>query len=190
GHTIVQTVPQMVMNMTDFRMDVQQAIAAPRLSFVEPDLTAIDEQMPAPVAAELARLGHKVTARRLGNAHGLTIEYDKQGRPERFTGGADPRGEGAAEGRWTGWSLAQSFARCTGSRESRNPGYVFPSHARFPTGLGWRSCHSRHRSPWASRRTRAGAFVCLGPGWLPYVSYPVLGRDGEGHPACVLRGSQ
>lgn len=40
GHTIVQTVPQIVMNMIDFRMDVQQAIAAPRLSFVEPDITA------------------------------------------------------------------------------------------------------------------------------------------------------
>jgi gamma-glutamyltranspeptidase/glutathione hydrolase len=99
GHTIVQTVPQMVMNMIDFRMDVQQAIAAPRLSFIEPDLIAIDEGTPAAVAAELVRLGHKVAVRRLGNAHGLTIEYDKQGRPERFTGGSDPRGEGVATGR-------------------------------------------------------------------------------------------
>jgi hypothetical protein len=35
----------------------------------------------------------------LGNAHSLTIEdYDGQGRPVRFTGGSDPRGEGAAAG--------------------------------------------------------------------------------------------
>jgi gamma-glutamyltranspeptidase/glutathione hydrolase len=99
GHTIVQTVPQVVMNMIDFRMDVQQAIAAPRLSFVEPDITAVDEGVPENVRKELTKLGHKVEVRRLGNAHGLTVEYDKKGRPERFTGGADPRGEGKAMGR-------------------------------------------------------------------------------------------
>jgi gamma-glutamyltranspeptidase/glutathione hydrolase len=99
GHTIVQTVPQMVMNMIDFRLDVQQAIAAPRLSFVEPDIIAVDEGLPESMRKALTALGHHVQVRRLGNAHGLTIEYDKQGRPERFTGGTDPRGEGAAMGR-------------------------------------------------------------------------------------------
>jgi gamma-glutamyltranspeptidase/glutathione hydrolase len=99
GHTIVQTVPQMVMNMIDFRMDVQQAIAAPRLSFVEPDITAVDEGVPEGTRKALTALGHHVQVRRLGNAHGLAIEYDRNGRPARFTGGADPRGEGAAMGR-------------------------------------------------------------------------------------------
>ncbi len=98
GHTIVQTVPQTVMNLIDFRMDVQQAIAAPRLSFVESDITAVDEGLPEGVRKALTALGHKVQVRRLGNAHGLTIEYDTKGRPQRFTGGADPRGEGAAMG--------------------------------------------------------------------------------------------
>jgi gamma-glutamyltranspeptidase/glutathione hydrolase len=99
GHTIVQTVPQMVVNMIDFRLDVQQAIAAPRLSFVEPDITAVDEGVPEGTRKALAALGHNVQVRRLGNAHGLAIDYDVKGRPERFTGGADPRGEGAALGR-------------------------------------------------------------------------------------------
>ena len=99
GHTIVQTVPQMVMNMIDFHMDVQQAIAAPRLGFVEPDITAVDPGVPDSVRKELTRRGHNVQVRRLGNAHGLTVEYDKRGRPERFAGGADPRGEGHAMGR-------------------------------------------------------------------------------------------
>src|SRR5262249_34857702 len=99
GHTIVQTVPQMVMNLIDFHMDVQQAIAAPRLSFVEPDIIAVDPGVPESVHKELTKLGHNVQVRRLGNAHGLTVEYDKRGRPERFTGGADPRGEGQAVGR-------------------------------------------------------------------------------------------
>jgi gamma-glutamyltranspeptidase/glutathione hydrolase len=99
GHTIVQTVPQIVMNLIDFQMDVQQAIAAPRLSFVEPDITALDDGVPDTVRKELTGLGHNVCVMRLGNAHGLTIEYDAQGRPQRFTGGADPRGEGSALGR-------------------------------------------------------------------------------------------
>jgi gamma-glutamyltranspeptidase/glutathione hydrolase len=99
GHTIVQTVPQVVMNMIDFRMDVQRAIAAARLSFVEPDVTAVDEGVPEGMRKALKTLGHNVQVRRLGNAHGLTIEYDRKGRPERFTGGADPRGEGVAVGR-------------------------------------------------------------------------------------------
>jgi gamma-glutamyltranspeptidase/glutathione hydrolase len=99
GHTIVQTVPQIVMNAIDFRMDAQQAIAAPRLSFVEPDITAVDDGVPEATRKQLASLGHNVQVRRLGNAHGLMIEYDAKGRPQRFTGGADPRGEGAAMGR-------------------------------------------------------------------------------------------
>jgi gamma-glutamyltranspeptidase / glutathione hydrolase len=99
GHTIVQTVPQMVINLIDFRLDVQQAIAAPRLSFVEPEITAVDEGVPQATRKALTALGHNLQGRRLGNAHGLAIEHDKNGRPVRFTGGADPRGEGAAMGR-------------------------------------------------------------------------------------------
>jgi gamma-glutamyltranspeptidase/glutathione hydrolase len=99
GHTIVQTVPQIVMNMVDFKMDVQQAIAAPRLSFVEPDVTAVDEGVPENVRKGLSAMGHQVQVRRLGNAHGLAIDYDKQGRPVRYMGGSDPRGEGLAKGR-------------------------------------------------------------------------------------------
>jgi gamma-glutamyltranspeptidase/glutathione hydrolase len=98
GHTIVQTVPQMVMNLIDFRMDIQQAIAAPRLSFVEPDLIAVDEGVPEGVRRELTKRGHHMQVRRLGNAHGLTIEYDQAGRPAHFRGGSDPRGEGNASG--------------------------------------------------------------------------------------------
>ncbi len=99
GHTIVQTVPQIVMNVVDFDRDVQQAIAAPRLSFIEPDLTAVEDGVPEGVRKTLAAWGHHVVVRRLGNAHGLTIDYDASGRPRRFFGAADPRGEGMALGR-------------------------------------------------------------------------------------------
>lgn len=99
GHTIGQTVPQIVMNVLDFGMDIQAAIAAPRVSFVEPDQLVLEDRVPEDVAAALTRRGHNVERRsRIGNAHGLTVEYDAIGRPVRFTGGADPRGSGLAKG--------------------------------------------------------------------------------------------
>ena len=98
GHTIGQTVPQMVMNLIDFEMDIAAAIAAPRISFVEPDGLAVEQGVPVEVRNALAAKGHRVqTARALGNAHGLTIEY-RDGQPARFTGAADPRGRGTAAG--------------------------------------------------------------------------------------------
>jgi gamma-glutamyltranspeptidase/glutathione hydrolase len=99
GHTIDQTVPQMVMNLLDFGMDIRQAIAAPRISFIEPDVLAVEDRIPEAVRAELAARGHRIRAvKALGNAHGLMVEYDSKGRPVRFTGAADPRGNGLAEG--------------------------------------------------------------------------------------------
>ncbi len=99
GHTIGQTVPQMVMNLIDFGMNIQEAISAPRVAFREPNALAVEERIPAEIREQLAALGHEVRAvEGLGNAHGLTIEYDENGKPVRFTGGADPRGEGLAKG--------------------------------------------------------------------------------------------
>jgi len=99
GHTIGQTVPQMVMNLIDFKMNILEAIVAGRISFIEPDTIAVEESIPSEVREELTAMGHKIrVVRALGNAHGLAIEYDAAGKPMRFTGGADPRGEGAAAG--------------------------------------------------------------------------------------------
>ena len=99
GHTIGQTIAQMVVNLVDFRMDITQALAAPRVSFAEPDELLVEEAIPQGVRAELVARGHHVrVVPRLGNAHGLTLEYDARGRPTRFTGAADPRGGGLAEG--------------------------------------------------------------------------------------------
>jgi gamma-glutamyltranspeptidase/glutathione hydrolase len=88
----------MLMNLVDFRMDIQQAIAAPRISFAEPDVISVDKGVSESVRKELSAMGHNIRVPSLGNAHGLTIEYDAKGKPIRFTGGADPRGEGAAIG--------------------------------------------------------------------------------------------
>jgi len=99
GHTIGQTVPQMVMNLIDFKMDVLQAIAAARISFSEPDTLAVEEAIPEQVRQALAAMGHKIrVVRGIGNAHGLAIEYGADRKPVRFTGAADPRGAGKALG--------------------------------------------------------------------------------------------
>lgn len=99
GHTIGQTVPQMVMNLIDFDMNIQQAISAPRISFVEPNFLAVETSIPKAIQVNLERLGHHVRETGgLGNAHGLTIQYNAKGEPVRFTGGSDPRGEGLARG--------------------------------------------------------------------------------------------
>ena len=102
GYYILQTMPQMLMNLIDFDMDVQQAIAAPRISFTAPNSFAVDAGMPASVQNGLEAAGNDVYVDEygLGNAHGLTIEYGpgKAGEPTRFTGGADPRAEGIAIG--------------------------------------------------------------------------------------------
>ncbi len=99
GHTIGQTVPQMVMNMIDFGMNVQAAISAPRVSFFEPNGLAVEEGIDESIRNALTAMGHQLEiVGGLGNAHGLTIEYDDNGNPVRFTGGADPRGKGLAKG--------------------------------------------------------------------------------------------
>ena len=99
GHTIDQTVPQMILNMIDFGMDIQQAVAAPRISFAEPNVIMVESAIPESIREELKAKGHTLRmSGGIGNAHGLTIEYDKNGKPVKFTGGSDPRGSGLAKG--------------------------------------------------------------------------------------------
>jgi len=99
GHTIGQTVPQMVMNLIDFGMNIQEAISSPRISFAEPEWLLVEKRIPKEVQDELAGMGHKIRAvNGLTNAHGIVVEYDAKGRPVRFSGGSDPRGEGLAAG--------------------------------------------------------------------------------------------
>ncbi len=98
GHTIAQTIPQIVMNVLDFGMDIQSAIAAPRVSFLEPNGLAVERRVAEEIRDALAARGHEVrTVNALGNAHGLTIEWGDRA-PKGFSGGADPRGVGVARG--------------------------------------------------------------------------------------------
>lgn len=99
GHTIGQTVPQILINLLDFQMDLGQALAAGRISFVEPDVLAVERRIDETTHDVLRQLGHKVRAvDALGNAHILSLEYDDNGAPVVFQGAADPRGGGLARG--------------------------------------------------------------------------------------------
>ena len=95
-----QTVPQMVMNLVDFGMDMGEAIAQPRISFAEPDQLLVDPSLAAETKVTLASIGHFVQDYDEGfwNAHGLTIDYDGSKQPIHYSGAADPRGEGLARG--------------------------------------------------------------------------------------------
>jgi gamma-glutamyltranspeptidase/glutathione hydrolase len=101
GHTIGQTVPQIVMNLIDFGMDVHRALEAPRVSFAEPDELVVEDRIADEVRRGLEARGHKLrVSRGIGNAHALVIEYGSAGTITRFTGAADPRGyAGLAAGR-------------------------------------------------------------------------------------------
>jgi gamma-glutamyltranspeptidase / glutathione hydrolase len=99
GRTILQTTPQMLANVIDFDMDIQHAVASPRFGFIIPNLLAVEEGVPPSVRDELSAMGHSLYVEpELGNAHALMIEYNSEGELVRFTGAADPRGEGAAIG--------------------------------------------------------------------------------------------
>jgi gamma-glutamyltranspeptidase/glutathione hydrolase len=99
GHTIGQTVPQVVLNLLDFSMPIEAALAAPRVAFLEPDTLGVEQSVPSVVRDSLSSMGHLLrVSRGFGNVHALRIEYGRDGAPTRFRGAADPRGEGRALG--------------------------------------------------------------------------------------------
>ena len=97
GHTITQAVAQMIMNLLDHGMTIEEAIASPRIAFVEPNTLRVEETFPEEIRQALADMGHEVSEGTVGNANGLAIEYLDDG-TVRFTGASDPRGAGLAKG--------------------------------------------------------------------------------------------
>lgn len=98
GHTIGQTVPQIIMNVVDFGMDLEAAVAAPRISFAQPDVLLVERTVSPEVRKGLESRGHTLReVAALGNATAVALEYAADGRPSRFVGAADPRGMGTAQ---------------------------------------------------------------------------------------------
>ena len=98
GHTIGQTVPQIIMNIVDFGLTLPDALSAPRIAFSQPNEILVDRTLPADARQGLTSRGHKLReVRAIGNATALAISYDADGRPVRFEGAADPRGGGNSQ---------------------------------------------------------------------------------------------
>lgn len=82
-----------VSNLTDYGMDLQEAIDAPR-AFSGPEGLEVERGYSGKVRAELAAMGHKVTipATPLGGAQAIRIDGDV------LVGASDPRKDGCALG--------------------------------------------------------------------------------------------
>ena len=100
SYGILQTTPQMIMNVLDHGMNVQAAIEAPRLTATNPGtLVNVETRIPDPVLRGLERRGHQFNrlgdwSPGVGGGQGIMVDPDSGA----FMGGADPRRDGYAIG--------------------------------------------------------------------------------------------
>jgi gamma-glutamyltranspeptidase/glutathione hydrolase len=99
GFGILQTTPQMLMNVLEYGMNVQQAIEAPRFKYTLGKHVVMEERFPLHVRRALETRGHEVEvvesfSRLVGGAQGIQANQE-QG---TFQGGADPRRDGVSIG--------------------------------------------------------------------------------------------
>jgi gamma-glutamyltranspeptidase/glutathione hydrolase len=95
GSTIITTVLQVITDVVDFRQDIAQAVAAPRLHHQWlPDVILAEQGFSPDALRELQARGHTVVTRpRWGSANSIMVT------PDALFGAADPRTRGAvAEG--------------------------------------------------------------------------------------------
>lgn len=99
GSTIITTVFQIILNVVDHGMNIQQAVAAPRVhhQWLPDEMRYEPFALPKDVTENLEARGWAVRERRpWGAADGIVIRYDEGNR--QLHGGADPRGEDTAVG--------------------------------------------------------------------------------------------
>jgi gamma-glutamyltranspeptidase/glutathione hydrolase len=97
GPRIISTTLLTILNALDFRMDVQEAVSAPRFHHQwAPDEIVVEPDVPADVVEGLRARGHavRVDLREWSAAEAILIDP----RTGWYTGGADPRSDGVALG--------------------------------------------------------------------------------------------
>ncbi|MEM7133264.1 MAG: gamma-glutamyltransferase [Chloroflexota bacterium] len=100
SYGILQTTPQMIMNILDHDMNIQAAIEAARVKTTSPGLLVDAEtRIPESVLAELEAMGHEFNhlgdwSAMVGGGQGIMVD----GETGSFMGGADPRRDGYAIG--------------------------------------------------------------------------------------------
>jgi gamma-glutamyltranspeptidase / glutathione hydrolase len=96
---ILQTTPQMIMNLIDHEFSIQAAIEAPRFRAYEATTVEIEARVPKVVRDELIRRGHTIRliddwSFLVGGGHGMMVDPESGA----LYGGADPRRDGVALG--------------------------------------------------------------------------------------------
>jgi gamma-glutamyltranspeptidase/glutathione hydrolase len=97
SYGILQTTPQMLLNVLEFGMAVQEAIEAPRVRVYRDRLVDVEGRIPADVRAGLAARGHQVNVIDdwswvVGGGQGIRRDPETGA----LHGGADPRRDGYA----------------------------------------------------------------------------------------------
>jgi gamma-glutamyltranspeptidase/glutathione hydrolase len=97
SYGILQTTPQMLLNVIEFGMTVQEAIEAPRVRAYRDRLVDVEGRIPASVRDGLAARGHQVNAIEdwswiVGGGQGIRRDPESGA----LQGGADPRRDGYA----------------------------------------------------------------------------------------------
>ncbi len=97
GYGILQTTPQMLLNLLEFGMDIQEAIEAPRARVMGGVEVMMESRVGPAVREELAALGHQVRllpefSMEVGGAQGIAVHPESGS----LMAGADPRRDGYA----------------------------------------------------------------------------------------------
>ena len=98
ANRIITTMVNIVINVVDFKEELQPAILEPRFHNGNTAQTAVESRIPADVVKELESRGHKISVKGafdlyFGGAQGVMLRSDG-----RLLGGADPRRDGIAVG--------------------------------------------------------------------------------------------
>jgi len=96
GPRIISSVLQVILNMVDFGMTLQQAVAAPRVH-CQRDKIRVETEIPGPISNALRGLGHDVETTRtrdlfFGGIHAVSLDLASK----TYHGTADPRRDGVA----------------------------------------------------------------------------------------------
>jgi gamma-glutamyltranspeptidase/glutathione hydrolase len=97
SYGILQTTPQMLLNVVEFGMTVQEAIEAPRVRVYRDRLVDVEGRIPEPVRDSLRARGHQVNVIEdwswiVGGGQGIRRDPESGA----LQGGADPRRDGYA----------------------------------------------------------------------------------------------
>ena len=97
SYGILQTQPQMLLNLLEFGFNIQEAIEAPRVRVYRDRLVDVEGRIAAETREELARRGHAVNALDdwswvVGGGQGIARDRESGA----LVAGADPRRDGYA----------------------------------------------------------------------------------------------